>query len=418
MRHLIIRNVGPVKEAEIELKKFNFIIGPQSSGKSTIAKILSTCNWIEKEVATTRNEKAVANGNDFKLLIESFHQIEDYFDKTAESYVSFSTDFIDIVYEHCEVRINLKRDAEYHRQKICYIPAERNMVTLPELKGFDFNSTNLRSFLFDWYRAREFYTPQNKTNVLELGVQYYYDSDKDTKCDRIQHVNGHTYDISLRNSSSGLQSVTPLIVMLQYFSDQYFTEFNFKNSFEQDDKAKQTRRTLTREVALKLYRPEGFREEDVPQLIAQFNDELHKGGSEAGRIFEIYEKACARLLKPNRTTFIIEEPEQNLFPFTQMDLLEAIVSLCVNGRKHECTITTHSPFILNYLNVLIKRYYSGVEGKVTLNPQELGAYAISDGRLADLIQVNTNSGKLSVNAEDLVEAMRYMYDEYRQMKEL
>ena len=230
MRHLIIRNVGPVKEADIELKKFNFIIGPQSSGKSTIAKILSTCNWIEKEVATTRNENAVANGNDFKLLIEGFHQIEDYFDKTAESYVSFNTDFIDIVYEHGEVRINLKRDAEYHRQKICYIPAERNMVTLPELKGFDFNSTNLRSFLFDWYRAREFYTPQNKTSVLELGVQYYYDIDKDTKCDRIQHVNGHTYDISLRNSSSGLQSVTPLIVMLQYFSDQYFTEFNFKNS--------------------------------------------------------------------------------------------------------------------------------------------------------------------------------------------
>ena len=175
---------------------------------------------------------------------------------------------------------------------------------------------------------------------------------------------------------------------------------------------------MTREVALKLYRPDGFRDEDVPQLIAQFNDELHKGVPEAVKIFDIYEKACDRLLKPNRTTFIIEEPEQNLFPFTQMDLLEAIVSLCANGREHECTITTHSPFILNYLNVLVKRYYSGVEGKVTLNPQELGAYAISDGRLADLIQVNANSGRLSVNAEDLVEAMRYMYDEYRQMKEL
>ena len=55
MKHLIIRNIGPVKEADLELKRFNFIIGPQSSGKSTVAKILSTCEWIEKKVETTRN---------------------------------------------------------------------------------------------------------------------------------------------------------------------------------------------------------------------------------------------------------------------------------------------------------------------------------------------------------------------------
>jgi predicted ATPase len=37
MRHLIIRNMGPIKEADIELKRFNILIGAQSSGKSTIA---------------------------------------------------------------------------------------------------------------------------------------------------------------------------------------------------------------------------------------------------------------------------------------------------------------------------------------------------------------------------------------------
>ena len=53
MRRLIIRDIGPIKDVDINLKRFNFIIGPQSSGKSTIAKILSTCSWVEKEVATT-----------------------------------------------------------------------------------------------------------------------------------------------------------------------------------------------------------------------------------------------------------------------------------------------------------------------------------------------------------------------------
>lgn len=417
MKHLVIRNVGPIKEVDVELKRFNFIIGPQSSGKSTFAKILSTCEWIEKEVETTRNEKAVGDGEDFRSLVENFHKMEDYFDQGEDSYVNYITNFIEIVYEHKELRIHLKRDIPYHRQKICYIPSERNMVTLPELKGFEFSTTNLRSFLFDWYRAREYYTPQNKTNVLELDVQYYYDANKTTKNDRIQHINGKTYDISLSNSSSGLQSLTPLIVMLQYYSDQYFTEYDFKNSFNQDSKVKEMRSALTREIALSQYKP-GFREDEAHDLVIQFNEELHRGVKRAQDIFKNYEEACDRLLIPNRTTFIIEEPEQNLYPFTQVALLESIICLCCTGREHGCTITTHSPFILNYLNVLIARYYKQVPDGISLSPSCLSVYVIGEGRLTSLMQQNALTHEYSINAEDLVEAMRYMYNEYRQVKGL
>ena len=116
MRHLIIRNIGPIKKAELQLKRFNFLIGPQSSGKSTIAKILSTCEWIEKEVETTRNEQAIGNGESFRALVESFHKMESYFDRSDESYVEFKTDFIEIVYNHQELSIHMNRDAEYNRQ--------------------------------------------------------------------------------------------------------------------------------------------------------------------------------------------------------------------------------------------------------------------------------------------------------------
>lgn len=417
MKHLIIRNVGPIKEVDVELKRFNFIIGPQSSGKSTVAKILSTCEWIEKEVEITRDEKAICNGESFRALVESFHKMEEYFDRGVESVVSYSTDYVEIHYEHREISVQLKKEASYHRQKICYIPAERNMVTLPELKGFEFSTTNLRSFLFDWYRAREFYTPQNKTNILGLDVQYYYDADMITKNDRIQHSNGKTYDISLSNSSSGLQSLTPLLVMLQYYSDQYFNEYDFKTSFEQDTKVKRMRSALTREVALSQFKP-GFRDEEVADLVAQFNEALHRGDKRADAIFKSYEEACNRLLIPNRTTFIIEEPEQNLYPFSQVALVEAIVSLCSNGRAHGCTVTTHSPFVLNYLNVLIAHYYKHVAGSVQLDPSELCVFGTNDGRLSDLMQKNSKTGEVAVNAEDLVEAMRYMYSEYRRIKEL
>ena len=52
MTRLHIKNVGPVIDVSFELKRFNFFIGRQSSGKSTIAKIVSFCTWMEKEVQT------------------------------------------------------------------------------------------------------------------------------------------------------------------------------------------------------------------------------------------------------------------------------------------------------------------------------------------------------------------------------
>lgn len=49
MASLEIRNLGPVKNVDLVINTVNVIIGPQSSGKSTIAKVISFCQWLEKD---------------------------------------------------------------------------------------------------------------------------------------------------------------------------------------------------------------------------------------------------------------------------------------------------------------------------------------------------------------------------------
>ena len=413
MRHLIVRNIGPVKEAEIELKRFNFIIGPQSSGKSTVAKILSTCCWIEKEVTTTMNENAIKDAGSFVSLMEDFHKMTDYFDEGSE--IIFETDVINISLRGKEFEVKLKEQELYKREKICYIPSERNSVTLPELQGFEFGQTNLRSFLFDWYNAREFYGEENKTDILNLGVRYYYDPSEQKYKDRIEHVNGETYKIPLGSASSGLQSVVPLQIMMQYYTNQYFNTFAEKTSFDSDVKTRMIQNRVVDKYVLSVIYP-GFNPADRSKLIMEQNERIHEGNPEARELLKKYREELERLTVPVRTSFIVEEPEQNLYPFTQISLLEAIVELCSDERSHGCTITTHSPFILNYLNVLIERYYKNIPNQVKLNPEELCAYSISEGRLSDLMQVNARTGEKSVNAEDLVEVMRAMHQEYREIK--
>ena len=158
------------------------------------------------------NEKAIEDADSFVSLMEDFHKMIDYFDDDSE--IEYDTDVISISLKGKMFKVRLKDQDLYRREKICYIPSERNAVTLPELQGFEFGQTNLRSFLFDWYR--EFYGEENKTDILNLGVRYYYDPSEQKYKDRIEHVNGKTYKIPLGSASSGLQSVVPLQIMMQY----------------------------------------------------------------------------------------------------------------------------------------------------------------------------------------------------------
>lgn len=43
MKHIKIRNLGPLSDVDIRIKKLNVIIGPQSSGKSCVLKVACYC---------------------------------------------------------------------------------------------------------------------------------------------------------------------------------------------------------------------------------------------------------------------------------------------------------------------------------------------------------------------------------------
>ena len=405
MKQLVIKNVGPIRQVDIKLNRFNFFIGPQSSGKSTVAKILSSCMWLEKEVLTTLNDKVIADGAAFVRLVESFHKIEGYFEDS--SFVQYDTDLISIVYSDKDIKITRNENEDYRREKICYIPAERNMVTLPELQGFEFGHTNIRSFLFDWFNAREFFVAGNKTDVLNLGVKYYYDSEQSKIKDRIENVNGRTFQIALSSASSGLQSLTPLLVMLQYYTDEYFRSYHEKASFNTYNRTRKADVFLYDKYVLNKVEP-NFTEEERANLLEKIRNGILKGNHSYHKLLYNYHTALYNLKTPEKSSFIIEEPEQNLYPSTQMDLLDLVVELCNGERKHHCTITTHSPYILNQLNLLVKRFDVGATGCAALNWEEISVWAVKDGEVRDLKVRNAHL----INPEYLSEPLDRIYEEY------
>ena len=75
-------------------------------------------------------------------------------------------------------------------------------------------------------------------------------------------------------------------------------------------------------------------------------------------------------------------------------------------------VATHSPYIINQLNLLMKAYDSGkdVEG-ASLNYSDLGVYRIIDGKVLDIKVENAHL----VNPDYLSDDINDIYDEYERM---
>ncbi|MEI6756409.1 MAG: AAA family ATPase [Chlorobium sp.] len=73
----------------------------------------------------------------------------------------------------------------------------------------------------------------------------------------------------------------------------------------------------------------------------------------------------------NKTAFIniVEEPEQNLFPNSQWQVLQSLLKFNGMNTGNKLIMTTHSPYIINYLSVAIQGKY--LEGQIKKSERKL-----------------------------------------------
>lgn len=370
MRRLIIRNVGPIKSLDIRLNKINVFIGPQGSGKSTIAKIISFCSWLEKVNEAT--ERAAVDGLIKRLGM--FHHMEEYF--TEKSVILYVGDNVVFAYnweENKAIPVP-KSFGEFNpssfnkneiiftsvnkvvNPKVVYIPAERNFVSaVPNLKDYSDKNDSLQSFVNDWFDAKRHYTKESPMPVTNLGLGYYYNKG----VDRDYLTMGKDGTIPLTSASSGFQSIVPLAVLLKWLSSGIYEE-NKPFSPAENERVRNILAHLS-----------GNTNESEAELVERLR------GFIQGRVY-------------SHTQFIVEEPEQNLFPQTQMDLLYHLISEINHGRNHRLVMTTHSPYVLYALNNCMLAYLvkdnvdeesaSQIECmKYALNPADVSVWSIKDG---------------------------------------
>lgn len=424
MRKLILKHVGPINNtAKIIFRRYCILIGPQSNGKSTIAKILSTCLWLEKEACTTLSENVLPTDKDFKTFVEDYHRIHGYIDP-SESVITYESPYVSIRYVTGKFTLSLHSEAHYKRSKVSYIPSDRNVITLRDIEKRDLEGTNFRSFLFDWLEARTNYDKNHRTHILNLDVQYYYDENATEKKDKIIHENGRTYDIPLYDASSGMQSVVPMTVLMHYLYARYYEVFGDKTSFSTEEKNQiLTKRIFVKHLESSL-QESGFA--NVGLYYRFLTEKSHAGDVEAQRICDAIYSEYKNLTHPHNILYVIEEPEQNLFPQTQLDLVKTIVEYCNGDHQNNALITTHSPYVLAAVNILMfagKLKAMGVDADQVqsivgtanfINPDDIELYHVSHGTCYSL----KNKEVGLVNPNELDSASDYNADVFNSLYRL
>ncbi|HJS00078.1 MAG TPA: AAA family ATPase [Flavobacterium sp.] len=409
-----ILNIGAIKKVKLNLNKVNIFMGQQSSGKSTIAKIISFCNWVEKDVSIRQSFNDYSNDKNYFIeKLETFHKMKGYFNEKSE--IKYQSKAIKLHYKWDDFEISWINRFDYKRNKISYIPSERSVAILPEMEKVELSNNYIKSFLFDWFDARKNYPKDNKISILNADIEYYYS--ESSKESHIQNKN-NSYDILLSHASSGLQSMTPLIVMIDHLINNiYNDEQNL--SYELDEVRAKVTQMLISEIILKpLYGKDFTEKEERRKVILEINKKISEKDETILIYFEKFKKIRSNLFQTHSTNLILEEPEQNLFPETQKTLIYYLLESISSDLEHNLTLTTHSPYVLYAINncIMANLVYDKLSENEKKNifclnskvdPKSISIYQIKNG-LIECIQ--QEDGLIGENFFD--EQMKQVMDEF------
>jgi hypothetical protein len=269
-----------------------------------------------------------SNGNqDIEKSDIIFNQVKETFKVLQFSYDSNYDKLMEILYK------TLSSFNVINKSDSIYIPTERSFLHLisENTLGLINNNVQIPKHLLnsgqDYEKAIQI-IKELPLNIIDKKIKYK----REGKTSYIYH--NETEKVNLLESASGLQSVVPILLLIEY-SKSLNDKYNFN--------------------------------------------------------------------------FVVEEPELNLYPKAQQELIKYLVKNCLFDRKN-LILTTHSPFVLASINNLLLAFDKGkikpkevnkiIKKESWLDPKNFIAYELKNGKAKKIM--NDKLGQINENMIDTV----------------
>ena len=326
MSRIKIINFGPIHSTPdndwIDIKKVTVFIGNQGSGKSTIAKLISTFMWMEKVLVRGDFKEKEFTASKFRNTYCGYHRMSNYFRKN-DTEIFYEGEAYSFTYTK-ENQLILQRtnqkEGSYALPQMIYVPAERNFLSIiNKPKLIKELPDALLEFLAEFDNAKSLLKDALHLPVNDALLEYQKQNDT-------LLIKGKDYAVKLTEASSGFQSVVPLYLVSMYLSE------SIRNK--------------------------------VAQTNSMSNDEIRRFQTEVTKIWDndslsnAQKRIALSLLSArfNKSAFIniVEEPEQNLYPSSQNQLMQSLLEMNNALPANKLIVTTHSPYLVNHLFLSVK----------------------------------------------------------------
>lgn len=385
---IIIKNFGPLKEVEIDdIKPLTVFIGKSAGGKSIIMKVIVLMRYIYKMVNIRSYLKnAKITRSPFKLRFNSLLHDGLKGMITAQTEIYYTVEINGNKYTLKYTNRGLQSDINIPDKdliffKEAYVSGMRSLIPIWASKAVSVKGENLGFFFHETFNDFNDATDvikEQKLEYLNLKMKVRKSGNR-PKLFTIESLQNDAVPIELRYASSGIQTSAPLVAIVHYFAQ----EFSFKDAFQ-------------RSVLNYLYKQD---------LLTKFTPGINR--NKLGEYVHIH----------------IEEVELSLAPEDQRafmsNLVEEVFHKNKKDRKLGLMVSTHSPYIVNHLNVLLRAGYfeKARENYPFLEKDDIAVYRVNEGKIISLMATDNDTGEYVINALDMSDTMERIFEEYESMEE-
>jgi ABC-type oligopeptide transport system ATPase subunit len=323
MLNLSIKNFGAIKFADIATKKYNIFIGDTSSGKSTAAKLLTIFNSI--------SFWAIGNGG-FKSFLKLLEKYNINFEFSNDTKIAFKNNSYIWEISKDEFRTNfqdsdLMKSAQGKDSDVFI----REFINKKKTEGETYKR------LID--SLTDILNKQNKDKFIADFIKPILISSLYDQWDPI-YIPAERILISIFSNSifSLLSAGANIPECIKDFGSLY-------------EKARLEGDIEIEAVNINV----SFSNEEDIVLLKDDEKEIRLTQTSSGMqsiipLWTVFER---NIEKNEKRFIVIEEPELNLFPSSQLKLIENIIGKMRKIRNNTIVITTHSPYILSSIDNLI-----------------------------------------------------------------